>query len=279
MAAEIFDATNCILGEGVLWHPLRQELFWFDILDKKLHAKGVADKREWQFNEHVSAAGWVDEKRLLIASETSLSVFEIPSGNSTRLTGLEEDNPATRSNDGRADLFGGFWIGTMGKEHEAKAGAIYRFYKGELRKLYDEVTVSNEICFAPDGKIACFTDTRTGCIMRVTLDSQGWPSGSPEIYLDFSGESFGPDGAVIDQDGNLWNAQWGGSKVACFGPQGNLLDELELPTPQATCPGFGEDGDLFVTTAATGRSDDRGAGQTYRIKTGARGQQENRVLL
>ena len=32
----IFDETQCQLGEGPLWHPLRSTLFWFDILGKQL---------------------------------------------------------------------------------------------------------------------------------------------------------------------------------------------------------------------------------------------------
>ena len=27
----IFDDAQCALGEGPLWHPEREQLFWFDI--------------------------------------------------------------------------------------------------------------------------------------------------------------------------------------------------------------------------------------------------------
>jgi len=68
----IFNQTQCQLGEGPLWHPTREELFWFDILGKRLHCA----TREWQFPEYVSAAGWVDDETLLIASasETGLRI-------------------------------------------------------------------------------------------------------------------------------------------------------------------------------------------------------------
>ncbi|MEO1705879.1 MAG: SMP-30/gluconolactonase/LRE family protein, partial [Pseudomonadota bacterium] len=33
---DIYDPHRCLLGEGPLWHPERQELFWFDILAKEL---------------------------------------------------------------------------------------------------------------------------------------------------------------------------------------------------------------------------------------------------
>ncbi len=159
MTAQIFDHTPCKLGEGPLWHPLRNELFWFDIIGKTLFCRGNDATKSWKFSEHVSVAGWIDENTLLVASETALLRFEIESGKSEIVHLLEADNPITRSNDGRADPWGGFWIGTMGKNAEREAGAIYRFFHGELRVLYPRITISNAICFAPGGRFAYFADT------------------------------------------------------------------------------------------------------------------------
>ena len=150
---DIFSDTVCTLGEGPLWHPERKQLFWFDIVGKKLLSRTAAGEQVWSFDDHVSAAGWIDRTRLLIASERALFTFDVDTGAQDHVVALEADNAVTRSNDGRADPQGGFWIGTMGKEKERKAGAIYRYYRGEVRKLVDQVTVSNAICFSPDGPI------------------------------------------------------------------------------------------------------------------------------
>ena len=110
----IFDATKCTLGEGPLWHPLRKQLFWFDILGMRLHTRG----QHWDLDTYVSAAGWVDHDTLVIASAKGLHRFDITTGEQSLLCGLEADNAGTRSNDGRADPQGGFWIGTMGLNAE-----------------------------------------------------------------------------------------------------------------------------------------------------------------
>ena len=34
--SRVFDNRPCALGEGPLWHPERNQLFWFDIIDKRL---------------------------------------------------------------------------------------------------------------------------------------------------------------------------------------------------------------------------------------------------
>jgi sugar lactone lactonase YvrE len=57
-----------------------------------------------------------DQNTLLVATETDLVRFDLETGAQERVAPLEAGNPATRSNDGRADPFGGFWIGTMGKK-------------------------------------------------------------------------------------------------------------------------------------------------------------------
>ena len=134
----VFDDRPCALGEGPLWHPERKQLFWFDIVGKSLMAQAPDAQISWQFSEHVSAAGWVDRDTLLMASETGLWRFDLANGQKELIVPLEADNPVTRSNDGRADPWGGYWIGTMGKNAEKGAGAIYRFWKGELRQLVSQ---------------------------------------------------------------------------------------------------------------------------------------------
>lgn len=281
MNVSVVSDHRCILGEGVFWHPERESLFWFDILGQRMFEKAGDDLRFWDFDRPVSAAGWVDRDSLLVATARDLVVFDLSSGTEKSLCALEAGIPANRSNDGRADPFGGFWIGTMGFDAEPGAGAIYRWFKGQLTPLYTDMTITNAICFAPDGRRAYFTDTATGVVRRVALDSEGWPAGAPEDWLDLRAEGLNPDGAVVDASGNFWNAQWGASRVACYGPDGAFREAVSFPAAQISCPCFGGPGltTLFASSASVGQEGDEMAGQTFSVKLSVRGQSEHRVLL
>lgn len=275
---QIYDDRVCELGEGPLWHPGRKELFWFDINASRM----LCRDRSWDFDGHVSAAGWTGQDTLLVATERALVHFDLRTGASEQVVPLEPDNPVTRSNDGRADPWGGFWIGTMGKALEREAGAYYRYYKGELRQLWDKVTVPNSTCFSPDRQFAYFTDTPTGRVQRVRLDQDGWPIGDAEVLVDFRPEGFHPDGAVTDADGALWIAIWGGARVVRVGADGTRLADISFPARQMTCPAFS--GPTFqtmlVTSAAEGLSDARPQdGQTFACGVDVCGLPEPQVLL
>jgi len=282
----IFDNTECKLGEGALWHPELKRLFWFDILGSKLYALSNDTASSWSFDEMVSAAGWIDKQELLIASETALFRFNIETGKRTDLAPLEAENSITRSNDGRADPWGGFWIGTMGKSAEPKAGAIYRYYAGEVRQLFGEITIPNAICFAPDQSCAYFTDTPTRQVMRQPLDAQdGWPVGDPELFLDLNAEGLNPDGAVTDVDGNLWIACWGDGAVRAFNHKGEQIERIEAKAKHLTCPALGglDYSTLFVTSAQQGVADSelkiQAAGQTFFENVRSQGMPEPAVII
>lgn len=249
-----FQHIACRLGEGPLW--VKDRLYWFDILDKRLYhcASDGSDRQQIQFQEHFSAAALTNTDDLLLASETALWRFSPSTQALSKLIDLETDNPVTRSNDGRADRQGGFWIGTMGKKAEPKAGAIYRYYQGELRCLRRDITISNSLCFSPDGRTAYFADTALSTIYRWSLDAQGWPEGEPTIFVDLSEAGFSPDGAVIDSLGCLWSAQWGSSRLVCYAPNGQVDKVINLPVSQPTCPAFAANDlqRLFVTSATDG---------------------------
>jgi sugar lactone lactonase YvrE len=280
LASDVFDDRICALGEGPLWHPDRGQLFWFDILGKRLLTRTDRGPAQWDFDVQVSAAGWIDSDRLLIASETQLMRFDLETGEAVTLCALEADNPATRSNDGRADAQGGFWIGTMGKEAQAGAGAIYRYYRGELRRLFDGLTIPNAICFSPDGGLAYFCDTRTRRIRRQPLDRDGWPVGAPSDLVTVSDGGF-PDGAVVDSEGCIWNAQWGAGRVVRYDPAGREIARVAVAARQSSCPAFGgpDLATLFVTSAATGRNGPAD-GQTFCLSVApVSGQAEHRVIV
>lgn len=283
MTVTTHSNTKCQLGEGLLWHPKRQQLFWFDILTKRLITRTDQCDHHWQFDEHVSAAGWLDQETLLIASESRLFRFDLTTGAEHTVVALEADTDRTRSNDGRADPWGGFWIGTMGKQAEPGLGAIYRYYRGQLRRLYAEISISNAICFAPRQPLAYFTDTATQKIMRQALSPKdGWPEGDAELWLDLTVENRHPDGAVVDIEGCVWNAQWDASRIARYGPDGRFLSAIDFPTRQISCPAFGGNRlqTLYATSAAIGLSEtDTQAGHSFCCETGYRGQPEHQVIL
>jgi sugar lactone lactonase YvrE len=254
MAVQNILGCGCALGEGPLWFEGR--LYWFDILSHTLHScdeRGQAH-RTIPFSEPFSAAAAAGPNTLLLASASGLWRFDTGNSALELLCGLEADNLITRSNDGRADRQGGFWIGTMGRRLEPKAGALYRYYRGELRQLLSPLSIPNSICFSPDGAIAYFADSPTRKIMRWGLNADGWPVGDPEVFVDLSASKGSPDGSVIDREGALWNAQWGSSRIVRYRADGQEDRIIPLPVSQPTCPAFGgEDLSLlFVTTARDG---------------------------
>jgi len=287
MTVNIYNKTQCELGEGPLWHPLRNELFWVDIAGKRLYSCDGSITKHWEFPEQISATGWIDENGLLVASETALLHFKIETGTSEIIQPLEADNPGTRSNDGRADPWGGFWIGTMGKKAEPEAGAIYRYHQGELRLLYPRITIPNAICFSPDKQFAYFADTALSKIWRQQLNkAEGWPLGDPKLFIDLSASGIKPDGAICDSEGYLLNAQYGSSRLARYSPDGVFVEEIGLPTEKITCPAFGGSAfnRLFITSALEGLNSEEvktqvHAGKTFFYDIDVSGQAENQVSI
>ncbi|RWE31157.1 MAG: SMP-30/gluconolactonase/LRE family protein [Mesorhizobium sp.] len=285
----VFSDHVCELGEGPSYDPATDALFWFDIVNGRLLEKSVAGGalKIHELGQMASAIAIIDDKGQLIATETGLFVRDVATGRMTLHTPVEADNPLTRSNDSRVHPCGALWMGTMGKSEAKGAGSIYWFFKGELRKLFSGITVSNSICFSGDGALAYYTDTSTGLLMRVACDpATGLPSGEPNVFVDHRSSKGYVDGSVVDHDGVLWNAVWGGKAVKAYSPDGTLLREIAMPVTQPSCPAFvGAKADrLAVTSAWKGKDEkqrqlDPQAGMTFVLDIKVNGRFEPRVLI
>jgi len=284
----VLSAERCHLGEGPTYDARTSTAWWFDILEKRLFEADIASGRvkSHALGRMASALARIDAARQLIVAEDGLHIRHVADGRMELFAPLEADNAATRSNDARVHPSGTLWLGTMGRKAEPRAGAIYALHRGRTIKLYPDISIPNAICFSPDGSIGYFADTATNVMHRVPLDAAtGLPAGDPVPFIRHRGIG-GIDGAVVDADGLIWNARWGGGCVDVYDADAKRLRSLCVPARQSSCPAFiGHDlSRLLVTSAWQGmdeaaRAADPEHGRTFILDVGARGRAEPDVVL
>lgn len=279
---------QCTLGEGPLWHPLLDRLFWFDIPEGIMYSCDAdgSPRGSVRFGEPASACGWVDSYTLLVATATGLQELDVASGTWQPVIAVEEDDQQTRTNDGRIAPDGSFWFGTMADDMTPKKGTYYRYSRGMLETIAETISIPNATCFAPDGRTAYFADTRTQIIWRMDLDEDGSPVGERKVHIDLQSAKLNPDGAVCDEEGFLWNAQYGASRIVRYTPDGREDRVIDLPVSQPTCPAFGgpDMKTLFITSATQNLPDHElvsqpHAGKIICLQVDVPGFQENRATI
>ncbi len=84
-----------------------------------------------------------------------------------------------------------------------------------------------------------------------------------------------PDGMTIDSEGYLWSAQWDGSCLIRYTPDGREDRRIEFPAKKVSSLTFGGSdlSDIYVTTAGgdNPRENGKDAGALFRLNIGVRG--------
>jgi len=285
VTAELIDVVSVQneLGEGVIWDQWRQKVWWTDITQQQLYRYDPESKNleSWHTPERLCCFAPVHERDYLIAAFASGFAYYQPlNGNIKWIEKVEKNNPGTRLNDGRTDRQGRFWAGTM-VEDETTATA-----KGALYCLDQQLTISahiqklsitNSLCWSPDSSILYHCDTPSQTIDQYAFDA-GDGTISDKQILAKTGKDCFPDGSIVDADGMLWNAQWGGHKIVRYAPDGSVDLELAVPVSQPSCVAFGgTDLDLLIVTSAyleltpEARRAEPNAGNLFIYKTNVQG--------
>ncbi len=256
----IWDARAKI-GEGPLWSPRDQAVYWVDIKGCLLHRYGLdGSQNSWTMPDCI---GWVLERRDKpgfvagfrdFVAELTLSPFDIVK----RFT-PEATLPGNRLNDAKVDLSGRIWFGTMDDAEKQPTGAFYRLDPDfSYHRVDHGYFCSNGPTFSPDGKIVYHTESTDD---RVIYRFDVQPDGSlanKTPFIRFAVEDGFPDGMTTDAEGHLWVAHWQGWGITRFRPDGSRDRFIPLPVSQVTsCTFAGDKLDrMFVTSARIGLSDE-----------------------
>lgn len=193
----------------------------------------------------------------------------------------EEDRSIRRFNDGAVDPAGRFWGGEIDKQAAAlgvgnvKGKAIGRLWRydpdGSLHLMDDGLVCSNGIGWSPDLKTMYLNDSVGQKTFAFDYDNESGEITNKRILKDFGGTQEEPDGLVVDVEGNIWMALWGGHRAIALSPSKEVVNEVSLPARNVTCPTWGgvNNDTLFFTSASS--DGDKFGGHLFKYKTSTKG--------
>lgn len=249
--------AGATLGEGTLWSPRRQALYWVDILGRQLHRYELVTgaQKSWPFDEEISAvAERASEPGLLVTLRSGFALFNTDTGTLKRLHNPEPHKPDNRFNDGKCDAQGRFWGGTMDFGCTQPTGALYRFdAKQRCTLAFDaRYAVTNGPTWSLDGRTMFFNETPAQRIHAFDFEPETGELSNQRLWLRFDKNDGHPDGMTTDASGRLWIAHWGAACVTCHDPVSAAeLARIALPTSHITNVAFGgaDLRTLFITSA------------------------------
>jgi sugar lactone lactonase YvrE len=240
------------LGEGPVWDDRTGELVWVDISGRLVHRWNPSTDAASLFPTagDVGAVVLCEDGGHLLAIECEL--WRVDAAGQMTLLADVEAKPGVRFNDCRADPRGRLWAGTLHRDREHGAAALYRLDPGdEMTIVLPERTISNGIGWSLDGTTMYYIDSITQQVAAFAYDLDSAELGERQLFAEIDATDGLPDGLAVDAEGGVWVCLFGGGRLRRYAPDGSLDREIVLPLTNPTCPGFGGTDlrTLYVTTA------------------------------
>lgn len=242
------------LGEGALWHPGENKLYWVNIEGRMLHIYDpvTRENNSLPVNERVGTVVPVEHGGALVALQNGIHFINTQTG-ALRFIANPITDGNIRFNDGKCDPSGRFWVGTMHLSFTEGVASLYRMDTDKtVHKMLEGVTVSNGLAWTKDRHTMYYVDSHLRRIDAFDYNDENGSITNRRTVVAIPAGGGSPDGIALDTEGKIWAALWGANAVGRFDPQtGRLLQKIEVPAPNvSSCAFGGKDLDtLYITTA------------------------------
>ena len=246
----ILGEHRCHLGEGPLWDPVDEALYWVDSFGPRLYRNDFAsgEIQSWKLpGQTVGSLAVRAQGGLILAMDQGFYTFDLVSGQTELIAQPLAGCDGLRLNDGKVDPFGSFVSGAMNIDYtQSENCAMYRLSPElEVSEILDGLSCFNGPCFSAGGEYLYVTGRKEGVIEVFDYGSTQTPRNGRVLIGNCN-----PDGATVDQDGFIWSAQWDDHCVLRISSQGSIDAQLEFPCQVVSSVMFGgpQLDLLYVTT-------------------------------
>ncbi|MFT4728001.1 MAG: L-arabinonolactonase [Granulosicoccus sp.] len=239
---EVFVNHAAQLGEGPLWDPRSNRLYWVDTYGKALHSvdSNGGDMRTWSMPEPIGACALREKGGAIVALRSGFFELDFDSGEVKLLCETHPGELRPRFNDGKTDRQGRFIAGTMDFEEEAPVASLFRLDPDlSVKKIDDQIICSNGPCFSPDGRTMYFADSFKKTIFAYEYDIETGNVKSRRVFACFNDFQGYPDGMTVDSEGGVWVVEVYAGRLLRYDSLGGLDRVVGLPVFSSTSIMFG----------------------------------------
>tara|TARA_B100001245_G_scaffold91046_1_gene65890 strand:+ start:228 stop:1109 length:882 start_codon:yes stop_codon:yes gene_type:complete len=272
--------AKTILGEGTLWVPSHNSIYFVDIKKKRILTLNIKSnkKKIIKIDKEIGFLSHIKNYTFLLGLKSELRIINIKSRKILKSIKIEDDKPLNRINDGKTDLKGRLWFGTMDNpERKIKNGSLYCLdTKLTLHKVDKKYYITNGPAFINNDTFL-HTDSGLKTIFKIKINKK-FKIIKKTKFLKFSKKEGSPDGMTIDSKKNIWICHYGGACITVYNLKGKRIHKVNLPAKNITNCTFGGNNknEIFVTSALKGMKKNEIkkynlSGSLFNIKTNIKG--------
>ena len=272
--------SKAILGEGTLWVPSHNSIYFVDIKRKRILILNIKTnkKRIIKMDKEIGFLAHIKKDIFVLGLQSELRIINLKNKETIRSIPIEEDKPLNRINDGKIDPKGRLWFGTMDNlERNIKNGSLYCLDKKlNIHKVDTKYCITNGPAFI-NAENFLHTDSSSKTIYKIKINKK-YKIIKKTKFLKFSKKDGSPDGMTIDSKKNVWVCHYGGACISVYNLKGKKIHKIDLPAKNITNCTFGglKNNELFVTTALKGLKKSeienyKYSGSLFNIKTNIKG--------
>ncbi len=251
------STAQVLVGESPYWNERSREIVWVDfgapaIVRCPIDGAGPCEVKSSPLDTTLSAVMRAPDGRVLGVAADSIRAVDIESGETRHWATVALPFANTRLNDATMDPLGRIWSGSMSYALISGHGALFvTDTQGVTRQLAGGFGVCNGIGFSPDHRKLFLVDTLHRTLLSFDCDIASAEVSPPRIVTDFLHVPGKPDGLAVAEDGAVWVAMWGGSRVVRVERDGSISQQIVIPAKHASNACFisGKPDTLYVTTS------------------------------
>ncbi len=244
-----------LLGEGTLWVPKLNSIFFVDIKKKKILILNnkTNKKKIIKVNKEIGFISHVKKNIFILGLKSELRIVNFKNMKTISSITIELKKPNNRINDGKVDPAGRLWFGTMDNLEKKRTGSLYCL-DGRLRlhRVDSNYFITNGPAFLNKNNFY-YTDSRKRTIYKIKINDK-LKIQKKIIFLKFNEKDGSPDGMTTDTKNNLWVCHYRGACISVYDLKGNKIHKINIPAKNVTNCTFGgsENNEIFISTARKG---------------------------